>query len=171
LPAVVAREWLARGGRMALGVVLAILKRFSFWIAIGMVGLVLVVFRDSLSGSVNDLMVGDCFDVPPGLLTLSDVQHHPCTGPHDAELIFETRFPGAATDAYPKKSAFTTFVGDQCRPAYRSYLGSDFDADPLYDMAYLFPTDESWTDGDRRVACLVQRVDRKPITGTVRVTR
>ena len=47
----------------------------------------LALFRDRISGDVNSLAVGDCIDEPSTTDAISDVQHQPCTEPHDGEVF------------------------------------------------------------------------------------
>lgn len=152
----------------------ALVKRFPIWTAIGVFSLVGFIFRDSLSGNVGDLKVGDCFDAPALATqdaTVKDVQHHPCTDPHAGEVFFIGNIAGAASGAYPGDEAFTSFVRDQCLPAYRSYTGRNFDTDATYDFQWLTPTASGWAKGDRAINCFVLRVDGQPNTGSVKASR
>src|SRR5690242_11412327 len=105
--------------------ILAIVMRFPVWTIIGVLALGGFLFRDFLSGGVHDLKVGDCFDVPKTATTVSDVQHHPCTGAHDAEMIYLGTF-SATSATYPGDQAFTDFVAANCPPAFESYVGHGF---------------------------------------------
>jgi len=148
-------------------VVLGIVRRFPIWTAIGVFSLVGFVFHDFLSGSVEDLKVGECFDVPAGVTTLKDVQHHPCTSRHDAEMIYIGSISGS-TATYAGDAAFEAFAKANCVPAFNSYLGRDFDTDEIYDMTFLYPTTDGWTNGDRVINCFVVRIDGHQMTATVR---
>ncbi len=150
----------------------ALLRRFGLWIAIGAFAVVGYFFRDFLSGNVGDLKVGDCFDVPGNATvgsTVKDVQHHPCTDVHGAEVVFIGSVTGA-NDSYPGDDAFKSFAKAQCVPAYATYTGRDFDADSTYDMSYMSPTTSGWAKGDHAVVCYAIRIDSAPIKGTVKAT-
>src|SRR5687768_11005086 len=43
--------------------------------------------RDSLTGAVDALQVGDCIDEPAEDATITEVQHQPCGTPHDGEVF------------------------------------------------------------------------------------
>lgn len=150
-----------------------LVKRFPIWTAIGVFALVGFVFRDFLSGNVGDLKVGDCFDAP-ALTTkdaaIKDVQHHPCSDLHGGEVFFIGNIGGAASSAYPADDAFTSFVRDQCLPAYSSYTGRSFDTDVTYDFQWLTPTASGWAQGDRAIDCFVLRVDGQLSKGSVRAS-
>jgi hypothetical protein len=110
--------------------VLALVKRFPIWTAVGVFALGGYLFRDVISANVGDLKVGDCFD-PPTLTaadsTVKDVQHHPCADLHGGEVFFIGEVPGDANAAYPSDDEFLSLVGDECMPAYLSYTGRDFE--------------------------------------------
>jgi hypothetical protein len=154
--------------------ILALVKRFPIWIALGVFALGGYLFRDYLSGSAGDLKVGDCFDVP-SLQTqgamVKDVQHHPCSELHSGEVYFKGNVPGDANAAYPADDAFDAFARDRCVPEYRGYTGRDFDSDETYDIQYLTPTTDGWKDGDRTVDCIVLRIDGQSFKGSVKAAR
>ena len=138
-------------------------------IRIGIIAVIVVgaiVLRDRLSGSAGDLRVGDCFDPPASIETVEDVQHQPCTEPHAAEIIFVGDHPDS--DAYPSIDAFDAFVFERCVPAFESYTGRDWETDTELDMAYLYPTDEGWPQGDHEVACYVERLDLSKMNASVK---
>ena len=63
----------------------------SWGVRIAIIAIIIVggfVLRDRLSSSAGDLKVGDCFDEPATGGEISDVQHHPCTEAHTAEVVF-----------------------------------------------------------------------------------
>ena len=156
-----------------IGAVLAVVRRFPIWTAIGLFALVGYLFRDYLSANVSELKVGDCFDLPSGVVTeatVKDVQHHPCSDSHDAEMIFIGDVPNVA-GGYPNKTAFESFVKAQCVPAFKTYTGRDFDTDETYDMSFLFPVTDGWAKGDHSVECFVIRVDGQSFKGTIKAAR
>ncbi len=154
--------------------VLALVKRFPIWTAIGVFALGGFLFRDYLSGSAGDLKVGDCFDVPSfktqGAM-VKDVQHHPCSELHSGEMFLRANLPGEASAAYPADAAIDAFAHDQCVPAYRTYTGRDFDSDETYDIQYLTPTTDGWKKGDRAVDCFLLRVDGQSVKGSAKASR
>jgi hypothetical protein len=156
-----------------VGVLLGIVRRFPFWTAVLVLAAVGYLFRDYLSANVSDLKVGDCFDLPAGgatAATVKDVQHHPCTDMHDAEMVFIGQVPNTA-GGYPGKTAFQSFVKAQCVPAFRTYTGRDFDTDQTYDMSFLFPLTDGWAKGDHTVQCFAIRVDGQSFKGTIKTAR
>ena len=74
-------------------------------------------------------------------------------------------------DVYPGVDVFDTYVQGQCVPAFRSYTGRDFDTDDVFDMSYVHPTPDGWTDGDRVVTCFVFRIDNLSMSTSVKAAR
>jgi hypothetical protein len=166
-----AKNVLWRTVDLAAQLVLGLAKRFPLWTAILVLGTVGYLFRDHMSGNVTALKVGDCFDVPAGVVTdtvLKDVQHHPCSETHGAELLF-TGFAPGPDNAFPADADLNAFAQTLCVPAYLAYTGRDFMTDEAYDVKTLFPTGDGWKQGDRGFSCLIVRTDGLPMTATVRV--
>jgi hypothetical protein len=117
------------------------------------------LLRDRLTGSAGDLQVGDCFTATEAE-TVSDVQHHPCTEAHNAEVFFVGDYPAADNAALPPISAFESFVDTSCGPALISYLGGEsaIVADPTLmnlDLGYYHPIADGWSKGDREIICFI----------------
>ena len=131
------------------------------------------VLRDRLSGAASDLQVGDCFDEPGGAATtVKDVQHHPCTESHTAEVIFVGNHPAAKDTAIPSDADRTDYIAQVCVPAYQTYTGKPFDLsnpNPTYDIGWIYPTDDGWKDGDRGITCFVYRTDNGQMASSVRL--
>lgn len=127
------------------------------------------LFRDRLAGSAAELAVGDCIDEPAGTTDIKEVQHQPCSDPHDGEvfaIVMHTAAPGAA---YPDQSEFRDLAGDECVPLLSAYTGMDlvtFVAAGL-DFSAFYPTSEAWNNGDRSVTCYVVKADSSKLTGSV----
>jgi hypothetical protein len=120
---------------------------------------VVFVFRAYLSGSASDLKVGDCFD-PPSTVdqVVKDVQHHPCTDAHLAEVFYVGNYDQAAT-GYPARDAFEAFVLDRCIGAFQTYTGKSYESATDLDIQPFWPTEEGWGKGDKEVTCFAVRVD------------
>ena len=97
-----------------------------------------LIFRDRLSGNATDLRAGDCFDDTEAL-EVKDVQHHPCTEAHTAEVVLVTDHTAAKGSAYPSDAAFSNWADSNCIPAILSYVGPGADLASL-DYAFLYPT-------------------------------
>jgi hypothetical protein len=128
-------------------------------IGIGFIVVVLVggaiiglVFRDQLTGSATELRVGDCFDLPTDLEEIKDVQHHPCTEPHDAEVFVVRDYEGASD--YPTTVAFENWVTAQCTgDEFTDYVGASYDSREDVGAGYFYPLEDGWKQGDHEMVC------------------
>jgi hypothetical protein len=151
------------------GVLFGLVRRFWILGLIALIGIGAVVFRDRLSGSAADLQVGDCFDVPPASVQeIEDVQHHPCTEPHTGEVFLVYDMPGG--DEFPTEEEFFATFSERCVPAFAEYTGSDFETATSLDMTGITPTREGWRSGDRRITCVLVRIDGSPMTRSMKGT-
>jgi hypothetical protein len=144
------------------------------WIArIGILALVLgggYLFRDRLSSDAGDLKLGECFDDPPGVERITDVQHHPCTEAHTAEVVFLGSLPDGDS-TFPADATVHEWVRANCVPAWSAYTGKDFDTDLTLALGYYQPSPESWQSGDRLMVCYASREDQAPMTTSVKAQR
>lgn len=140
-------------------------------IRVGVIAAIVIgalVLRDRLTGSVQDLRVGDCFDEPSGTPTeISEVQFRPCNEAHDGEIFFVEDYPSQA--AYPGDTALEKFVTEKCIPGFETYVGRDYETDTEFDFAWLYPLPAGWTDGDHEISCYIVRVDKVKMTKSVKV--
>jgi hypothetical protein len=142
-------------------------------VRIAIVALIAVVgflFRDRLTGNAGELKVGDCFDDPAETQDIGDVQHHPCTDAHTAEVFHVGPLPGGDDAAFPTEADLFAFASGSCVPAFESYTGTSIDASPALDFSMFYPTEEGWVDGDREATCYIVRVDGTAMTQSVRAT-
>ena len=155
-----------------MGFVIALVQRFPIVALILVVGAVGFVFRDHLTGAVDDLRVGDCFDRPANLAAggeLSEVQHRPCADPHDGEVIAIVQHPAARLAVYPSDAAVTRFVSEQCVPEFEAYTGHSYESALQWELGLFLPTDAGWVDGDREFTCYVHSADSTKLVRSVRV--
>lgn len=128
-------------------------------------GVVAFIFRDSLSGSANNLVVGDCFTVPAGG-TVSDVQHDPCGQPHTGEVVAVFDYPNPPS-VFPGLDAIKSVVTAQCPPAFQAYTGQDLQSAAAIDVGYFYPAQDNW-DSDKQIICYATPVDGNPVSVSYR---
>lgn len=146
-----------RTGLIALGVLVVIVV---------LIGGGLYLFRDRTTGGVTDLQVGDCIDTPAaGTTTVSDVQHQPCSDPHDAEVVY---IVADTSTSYPGADHFTTVADQVCADQLSLYLATDFSAREDVDGGFFYPTSDSWDSGDKDVRCYVYRTDGLKLVGSIK---
>jgi Septum formation len=112
-----------------------------------------ILFRDRLTGGADDLKVGDCFDAKQADV-VKEVQHHPCTEAHTAEVVLVSDFPGAKGATYPVSTAFDAWGDQTCAVAIMAYVGSAATLDNL-GYGILYPSKSGWDGGDRGMICYV----------------
>ena len=149
-----------QGGRGMAIAGLALSGAWTFFIAVAIV--LVAVYADG-SVRATDVKLGDCIETTPS--NLSTVKRLPkvsCDKPHEGEVyallpVSAASFPGQSTlrDEYEKK----------CLSALESY-SSKASEDPVYQIFVLYPTQETWDQGDRRVACITITQDKR--TGSVK---
>lgn len=126
------------------------------------------LLRDRLTGNAGELQVGDCFDDPAATQDIEDVQHHPCSEAHTAEVFYVADMPGGGGAALPTEADLVAFASGSCVPAFAAYTGFSIDSNFELDFSMFYPSDEGWADGDREATCYIVRVDGGPMQGSLR---
>jgi hypothetical protein len=107
-----------------------------------------------------DLEVGDCTaDIPEGDVLESIVI--PCDEPHYWEIYDGTELTG---DDYPDDS--TTTADEYCYNAFTEFMGLPYE-ESEYEITYMYPTAETWAEGDREILCLTG-TGEGGLTGTLK---
>jgi hypothetical protein len=132
-------------------------------VILGFLGVVLFVVRNQVSA--DDLVVGQCFDVPDQT-EVSTVEKHECTESHDAEVFHVVEYSGS--DDYPISLTFDNFVDEQCIPAFATYVGDTFEEREELGMGYFYPSNDTWDDGDRTVTCYLGNIDETKLTKSLK---
>jgi hypothetical protein len=125
-----------------------------------------IIFRDRLTSNASDLKAGDCFDTKTAT-EVKDVQHHPCTEAHTAEVVLVANHTAAKGTAYPADSAIDAWADATCVPAILSYVGPTADLSAL-NYGIFYPKSDDWADGDRQMICYVMRLDLGPMTQSLK---
>jgi hypothetical protein len=126
-------------------------------VVIGVVAVGAFFMRDRISGNVAELRVGDCFDLPAGAMEtqIDDVQHHPCTEPHEYEAYAELTYPAAEDAPYPGDAKISRWGERGCTDAFQGYVGVGLARSSLT-IYYFTPTSEGWAqEGDHVVNCVL----------------
>ncbi|QNG17518.1 hypothetical protein G4H71_07000 [Rhodococcus triatomae] len=105
---------------------------------------------------VFDLKVGTCLVDDLGLgdesVTVQGGQQTvPCSEPHTFEVYAEHTMSGSV---FPGEDETVDEASVECSDAFGSFVGISYD-DSTLDLFYLYPTEDSWEDGDRIVSCLI----------------
>lgn len=113
---------------------------------------------------VFTLSVGDCLDDAAETGDISTVPVVDCDQPHDSEVYARVLMDDPE---YPGEEATIAAADDACRSEFERFVGIP-SSDSIYSFASLYPTENSWSGGDREILCRLALVDE---TGAVtRVT-
>jgi hypothetical protein len=124
--------------------------------------------RDQLSGSVQNLKVGDCFEVP-ATDEVRDVQHRPCSQPHDGEVFVVQDFGDG--DAYPSTTELQTWASEHCLgAAFEAYVGAAYESRDDITVGYLYPLEEGWQQGSRAMTCYLSPADGGAVSESYRAS-
>ncbi|MGE2716842.1 septum formation family protein [Mycolicibacterium litorale] len=147
-------------------------NRNKLWLILGIVALVaviaviaivLVVVLAVRQGTVTatDVKLGDCLsEIPDGTRVLT-VKTVSCDETHAGEVFAVLTMPDGD---FPGEDAVTEY-SNQCGPELASYSPAAVTDDSVQ-LYVLYPTAETWADGDRAVTC-VATLD-PPRTGSIR---
>jgi len=102
-----------------------------------------------------DLKVGIC--ISDALSMLGDVttfDEAECDEPHDGEVYTLIELPGAKGAKYPGTKAVTAKGQRGCRARLRRQATAKAFRDKQLGYKFVYPTQMSWTGGDREITCL-----------------
>ncbi len=128
--------------------------------------------RDDHRGDLSlfDTAAGDCWNDPGEASSngqLATVSQVPCEEAHTYEVYAVVDLPGDAGAAYPGDTAVAIEGSQLCRDRFEAYIGIPYEESPL-DSGVVYPTSESWSEGDREVICSVYALDGDLLTGSKR---
>lgn len=162
-----------RGGRRLLVIFASVLGGVAVIAYIGTLAVLstrLVGIRDA-AGHITEpgdvlysaLRAGDCFDQPESD-TFLVVHGIPCDAPHTFEVF---RLVKLEADSYPTAAEMLDLARQNCLPAFEGYVGISFEASTWF-VNYLAPAPEAWTQGDRRMLCVLQNETQTHVSGSGR---
>lgn len=115
--------------------------------------------------SAFTLRVGDCLrSVPEDASNVNEVNLVSCARAHKGEVYKDI---GLTEQDYPGTEAMSTEAEHMCTTAFKSFDGLDYN-DSTLDVFFLYPTARSWSDGDRKVTCLITG---EKLVGTMKGSR
>jgi hypothetical protein len=122
----------------------------------------------NLIGGQDDVFsieVGDCFNDSTGTDEegyVSGVDSVACSEAHDNEVYSVFTVDG---DDYPGEEAVMAEADSLCSTSFEEFVGVIYDESELY-LTYLYPTDQSWSGGDKEIVCVIYE-DGAKTTGTL----
>ncbi|WP_193044570.1 septum formation family protein [Mycolicibacterium baixiangningiae] len=135
-------------------------KNNKLWLILGIVALVavvaviavvLVIFLVVRQGTVTatEVKLGDCLSEIPDGTRVMTVKTVSCGEPHAGEVFAVLMMPDGD---FPGEDAVTEYA-NRCGPELATYSPAAVTDDSVQ-LYVLYPTDETWTDGDRAVTCI-----------------
>jgi Septum formation len=106
--------------------------------------------------SVLDLVVGDCFST--AVAELDRVSVVSCDTEHQYEVFALLELDGAPEAPFPGDQALLERADADCQPSFAAYVGTEY-PDSAWFIAGLVPSEETWADGDRTIACALYEPD------------
>ena len=115
---------------------------------VGAVAASLTVFKGAVNAT--DVKVGDCLKVIPDGTLVGTVQTVACEESHAGEVVAVLTMPSGS---FPGQPAIDAFALDKCGPALADCSPATI-TDESVQLSVLFPTAESWKQGDWTVTCI-----------------
>ncbi len=118
---------------------------------------------------VMKVQPGDCFNDPGSEEeVVFQLEAIPCSEPHDNEVFAVQTVAGLFGPGYPGREALEEHAYEVCSgPVFDSYVGTPY-LDSALDVFTMTPTDESWSEGDRDVVCVLYKLDFTKLTRPAR---
>ena len=115
------------------------------------------------SGTVgaNEVNAGDCLKKLPASGLVLTVDTAPCDEPHKGEIFAVMNMPDGD---FPGQSAIEEYQ-NKCAPELLKY-SPEAASDPKVGLFVLYPSEDSWGEGDRTVTCIA--TSDTPRTGTLK---
>lgn len=168
---IVALTRISRGGRRGRG--MAVTGLVLGALSLPMFGAVVFVTTLGETGRlrpISEAQTGECLDVSLESATeVGAYTRRQCGSAHGFEVVGTARVEAAKGDAFPGIDEIEATAEDECLPLFAGYVGVSFDESRLV-MRPLTPTAESWSAGDREIACIVQSGKGLPLTESVKNT-
>ena len=151
----------AKYGQGGRGLAIAGLVLSGLWVlgAAAVVVVLLIVGKGTVSAT--DVKVGDCLKEIPGNSKVFTVDTIGCDETHAGEVFAVLMMPEGD---FPGQSAIDTYQ-NKCEPELATYAPGSV-TDSSVQLYVLYPTAETWSQGDRAVTC-VATLD-PPRTGSLK---
>lgn len=129
--------------------------------------------RDPASGAITKqgdvgtqrLRVGDCFNEPDGATVLV-VTGVPCADRHEGQVVAVADLSDGTTIEWPGETRLGERSRSLCLDAVGKVLNGNF-TDPMVGLSAYVPDKNSWESSDRRIVCILGRLDGSAMTGSL----
>ncbi|MFH9178283.1 DUF4190 domain-containing protein [Streptomyces albogriseolus] len=122
--------------------------------------------KGARSDSVLSLRTGDCFTSPGGLEGwTTEALTVDCADEHDGEVFALVAVPGSD---FPGDDSLVELSEDRCYERRSAYVMDGWSLPEEIGVYYFAPSEQSWSFGDRSVACVLGREDGSRFSGSLR---
>ncbi|MFV9634728.1 septum formation family protein [Mycobacterium neumannii] len=139
----------AREGHGGRGLAIAGLVLSALWAAVAVVALLVYFLIGNGTVTATDVKEGDCLaDIPDNtrVLTMKTIG---CDEAHAGEVFAVLQMPDGA---FPGQAAIDAYA-EKCSPELAAYAPEAM-TDSYVQLYVLYPTAETWEQGDRAVTCI-----------------
>jgi hypothetical protein len=133
----------------------------GLWVIALVVGILVYVLVIKGTVTATNVQLGDCLRKIPDSVRVLTVETVGCDEPHAGEVFAVLQMPEGD---FPGQTAIDEYT-DKCGPELASYSRAAMEDDTIQ-MYVLYPTAETWKQGDRAVTCIAT-LD-PPRTGTIK---
>jgi hypothetical protein len=151
----------AKKGQGGRGLAIAGLVLSGLWVLVGVAAVIIYLVIGQGTVTATDVKVGDCLKEIPGNTRVLTVDTVGCDQPHAGEVFAVLQMPDGD---FPGQSAIENYQ-NKCEPELSSY-SPEAVTDDSVQLYVLYPTAETWAQGDRAVTCIAT-LD-PPRTGTLK---
>lgn len=151
----------AKKGQGGRGMAIAGLVLSALWVLGLVLGLILYLSFDKGTVTATEVKVGDCLKEIPGSARVLTVDTVACDQLHAGEVYAVLLMPDGD---FPGQDAIEDYQA-KCQPELASY-SPDAMTDDSVQLYVLYPTQETWDQGDRAVTCIATL--NPPRTGSIK---
>ena len=151
----------AKHGQGGRGMAIAGLVLSGLWVLVGVAAVIIYFTIGQGTVTAMDVKVGDCLKEIPSSTRVLTVDTVGCDQPHAGEVFAVLQMPAGD---FPGQSVIENYQ-NKCEPELSSY-SPDAITDDSVQLYVLYPTAETWAQGDRAVTCIAT-LD-PPRTGTLK---
>lgn len=151
----------AKKGQGGRGMAIAGLVLSGLWVLGIVVLVVFLLIFDKGTVSATEVKAGDCLKELPASGLVITVDTAPCGEPHTGEIFSVMKMPDGD---FPGQFAIEEYQ-NKCAPELAQY-SPEAAEDPDVGLFVLYPSEDSWGQGDRTVTCIA--TTDKPRTGTLK---
>jgi hypothetical protein len=139
----------AKQGQGGRGLAIAGLVLSGLWVVLLVVGIIFYFAIGKGTVTATDVKVGDCLKEIPGSTRVMTVDTVGCDQAHAGEVFAVLLMPDGL---FPGQPAIEEYQ-NKCEPELASYAPNAITDDSVQ-LYVLYPTAETWGQGDRAVTCI-----------------